>query len=217
VKLQRRWVVFYFVLMVLFFLGMVYWPYVYSQVLIPISTAVWLLLRLFVLSIGQLYYWIALILGMILLLYQVLSGNQVEMESEPTPFPNETVSSIQMWRRIYMTGDALSADDRTIKQQMAHMLVALHANRLHIPPDFKLYDALRRGDIPLPPRIRDMAFHEEPPQKVPPLKRFVLAARSKPAQWYRHATGQDKAEHYRMIDEMLTYLETSLEINNDSK
>lgn len=216
-NLRLRWIIAGFVLLVILFLGMVNWPYVYSQILVPIATTVWLLLRLFVLSIGQQYYWTALIFVLLLVLYRVLPRYQMETESTTTPLINETVSSIYMWRRLYMPGDNLDSDDRAIKQQMAHMLVVLHANRLHTQPDFRLFDSLRRGEIPLPPQIHEMAFHEESTLKVPPLKRLIRAVRTRPAQWYRHATGQDKAEHYRMIDEMLTYLETSLEIKNDSQ
>ncbi len=216
-NIGRRWIVAGFVLLVILFLGLINWPYVYGQILMPLATTVWLLLRLFVLSIGQQYYWTALVILALLIAFRLLPRIQMESDLEHAPLSNETVNSIWMWRRLYVPGDTLVSDDRVIQQQMSHMLVALHACRLHVQPDFQLYDALRKGDIPLPKQIHDMAFHEEPTAKVHPLKRLIRAARARPVKWIRHATGQDKVEHYRMIDEMLTYLETSLEMNNDSE
>jgi hypothetical protein len=214
-KPSQRWALFGFILLVFLFLGLVFWQFVFYNILQPVSLVIWLLLRICVLSIGQQYYWVILIFVAMVFLVRLLPRGQMEMQPDEIEIASETLTSINTWRRMYIPGDDLESDDRIIRREFARMLAVLYATRLHTEPDFKLYDALRRGDIPLPAHIHDLAFFEVPPPQKSSLRRSIQSMRNIPHKWIRRWTGQEKAEHYRMIEEMLSYFESSLEMNND--
>jgi hypothetical protein len=76
---------------------------------------------------------------------------------------------------------------------------------------------LQQGKIPLPENIHNFLFPQEPPVSDGPLKKFFQSVRETPRGWIRRWTGQGKAEHFQMINEVLNFMETSLEINNDAR
>ena len=60
-KFSRRTIVFLYILLVILVGGILFWPFIVSEIINPVSMVVWLFLRLFVLSIAQKYYWTAII------------------------------------------------------------------------------------------------------------------------------------------------------------
>lgn len=214
-KINQRWAIFGYILLIFLFLGLVFWPFVYNNILQPFALVIWFLLRIFILSIGQQYYWVLLIFLVLAFVFRLLPHIHLETQPENVEIISETLNSIHTWRRMYIPGDDPESDDRAIRREFARMLTTLHATKLHTQPDFKFYDAIRRGDIPVPDVIHRLAFFEDPPPQKPSVRRFFQSIQHSLRKWLRRWTGQEKAEHYRMIDEMLSYLESSLEMNND--
>ena len=104
-KSSRRLVIFIFLLVILF-VGLLNWPFVLNEIIQPISLVVWLLLRVFVLSIDQQYYWWALILvADCIFLYRLLPHDQSENSSEEVWKSNETIPTIEHWRLLFVPGE----------------------------------------------------------------------------------------------------------------
>ncbi len=213
---SRRLIIVVFSLLVILFVGLLFWPFVLNDIITPISQVIWILLRLFVLSIGQQYYWAAIIVVASLFLYRRLAPPPHPIiQLEDSEDPNATMRNIDRWRSLFTLIDRHVQEDKILRKNLAHLLLSLYATKQHIPADFRLYDALQEGEIPIPEQIHAVLFPEEPQQVGHSFTKLAHSLRNIPRKWIRHWTGQETAEDYRMLDEILCFMETSLEMKND--
>jgi hypothetical protein len=214
---RPRWlIVAVFSLLSILFVGLLFWPFILNEIIEPISLAVWILLRIFVLSIDQKYYWVAVIFITSLFLYRHLAPPPLStIQSEDDQNSNATMGALGYWRNLFVLIDRHIQDDKILKKNLARLLLSLYATKQHTSADFRLYDALQRGEIPIPEQIHAVLFSEEPQQAGHSFKKLAQSIGNIPRKWMRHWTGQDTAEHYRILDEILCFMETSLEIKND--
>jgi hypothetical protein len=127
--------------------------------------------------------------------------------------------TLDYWRNLFNLIDQHVQDDKMLKKELARLLLSLYATKQHTSADFRLYDALQQGEIPLPEQIHAFLFPEEPQPVghsfIMNIRKLVQSIRNTPRKWLRRWTGQETAERYRMIDETLCFMETSLEMKND--
>jgi hypothetical protein len=218
VNVSRRLVVIVFFLLAILFVGMIFWPFILNEIIAPTSLTVWVLLRIFVLSIDQKYFWVGIILVTSFILYRIL------LPRIPPPIqtydfhkPNETMRSIDYWHRLFIVIDKKVQDEKTIKKELAYLLLRLYTTKQRALTGFRLYDALQNGQIPLPENIHTFLFAEEPQGSERSVKAFLQSIQKTPLKWIRRWTGQEMAEHYRMIDEVIGFIETSMEIKNEQR
>lgn len=196
--------------------GILFWPFIFNEIIRPTALVVWVLLRVFILSIDQSFFWAVIVLvTAFLLLRRLLISPQPTTQSTDFQRPNATIENIQYWNGLLAASARNTQDDRTTKKELAHLLLQLYATKKRTPADFRLYDALHQGEIPLPEHIHTFLFPPERQQAERPLKRFLQSIRQTPPKWIRRWTGQDKAEYFQMVNEVLAFAETSLEINDD--
>jgi hypothetical protein len=220
VRLPRALVIGGFFLLVILFAGLLFWPFVLNEIIRPTSLAVWVLVRIFVLSVDQEYYWLAIVFIAAIFLYlRLLSPPNPIIESEDSRHFNETLRALDYWRSLFNITDQRVQDDEMLKKELARLLLSLYATKRRTRADFRLYDALQQGKIPLPEQIHVFLFPEEPQtvgrSLIANTRRLVQSVRNTPRKWIRRWRGQEAAEHHRMIDEMLYFMETSLEMKND--
>jgi hypothetical protein len=215
VNISKRLVVFGFFALVILIVGVLFWPLILSEVVMPISLVVWLLLRLFVLSIDQQYYWAAIIFVVVFFIYRLFPSAEPVIQSDDFQDLNVTIRAIGTWRSLFTVIGYEVPDKRALRQELINLLLSLYATKLRTSVDFRLYDALQKGEIPIPKHIHDFLFLEEPRKVKMSFKRLIQSIQSAPRRWIRRWTGQEVAEHYRMVDEVLDYLEESLEMKND--
>jgi hypothetical protein len=146
----------------------------------------------------------------------MLRQTQTQLPSQASFETNSTITNISYWRGLFLYSRQDVLEDKNLKRQLTHLLTALYALRQGASNDFRMYDALQQGTIPLPENIHTFLFPPEPVSGGP-LKKFLQTIRKTPRRWIRQWTGQEKAEHYHMIDDVLNFIETSLEINNDDR
>ena len=211
-----RWLAVFALFLIILLAGILFWPFIFNEIIRPIALVVWILLRVFVLSIDQRFYWAIIILvAAFLLLRRLLSSPQPTMQSTDFQRPNVTIKSIHHWYRLLAVSTRNAHDDRTIKKELAQLLLLLFATKKRTAADYRLYDALRQGEIPLPEHIHTFLFPGEPQEAGRPIKRFLQSIRRTPKKWIRRWTGQEKAEYHQMINEVLGFVEASLEIKDD--
>lgn len=211
-----RWLAVFALFLIILLAGLLFWPFIFNEIISPIALVVWILLRVFVLSIDQRFYWAIIILvSAFLLLRRLLSSLQAPMQSADFEGPNVTIKSIRHWYSLLAVSPRNAYDDRTIKKELAQLLLLLFATKKRTAADYRLYDALRQGEIPLPEHIHTFLFPGEPPEAGRPIKRFLQSIRRTPKKWLRRWTGREKAEYHQMIDEVLGFVEASLEIKDD--
>jgi len=213
---SRRLVIVVFFLLMILFVGLLFWPFILNEIIMPTSLVVWTLLRVFVLSIDQKYYWVAIILITSFFLYRRLPlSPQPAVQSEDAQHSNATIKTINHWRSLFNPMDQHVQVNKILKKNLARLLLSFYATKQHTSADFRLYDALQQGQIPLPERIHAFLFSEEPQPAGRSFKKLVQSIGNIPRTWIRRWTGQETAEHYRMVDEILCFMETSLEMKND--
>jgi hypothetical protein len=214
-KFSRRTVTSIFLIITILLFGMLFWPFILKGIIEPISLVTWLLLRIFVLSIDQRYYWGAIIFVVMVLLFRLLLQDQTVTQSENYPDSNAAIKNIGYWNSLFTLTRYDSRDQETLKRELIHLLLSLYASKQRTSTSFILYDALQSGELPLPKHIHSFLFFDEPKKSKWSLNEFMKSLRAAPRKWVRRWTGQDIAEHYRMIDEILNFMETSMEMKND--
>jgi Ca2+/Na+ antiporter len=220
VRLSRALVIGGFFLLVILFVGLLFWPFILNEIIMPTSLAVWVLVRIFVLSVAQEYYWVAIVFIAAIFLYlRFLPPSHPTIQSEDAQHLNETMRTLDYWRSLFNLIDQRVQDDEMLKKELARLLLSFYATKQHTLADFRLYDALQQGEIPLPEQMHAFLFPEEPQPVgrsfITNIRRLVQSIRNTPRKWIRRWTGQETAERYRMIDETLCFMETSLEMKND--
>lgn len=214
-KLSRRMLIGFSFIALLLLAGILFWPFTYNEIIKPIALVAWVLLRIYVLSIDQHIYWTVIILLALVFLYRLLSPGLAIPPSEEMLESNETINTLGYWRTRFNLNDATPTDEKALRRELTHLLASHYASKSHMETSFGIFDALQRGEIPLPEHIRDFLFPEKAPVAGHPIKRLLQSIRNAPLKWIRRWTGEERAKQYRMIDEVLRYLETSLEIKNE--
>jgi hypothetical protein len=108
-----------------------------------------------------------------------------------------------------------SRDQETLKRELIHLLLSLYASKQRTSTSFLLYEALQKGELPLPEHIRTFLFPDEPKESKWSFNKLMQSFRTAAQKWMQRWTGQEIADHYRMIDEVLSFMETSMEMKND--
>jgi hypothetical protein len=216
-KNRSKWFVLAFLIVALVsFLGLLFWPFVLNNIIQPIALVLWLLIRILVLGIHQKYIWYGVIFAAVLLLLRILRQRQSQLPSRASFETNTTITTIGYWRGLLLYKGQDILEDNALKRQLAHLMTALYALKQGASNDFRMYDDLQQGTIPLPGNIHAFLFPPEPVSGGP-LKKYFQSIQKTPRRWIRKWTGQEKAEHHKMIDEVLNFIETSLEINSDDR
>lgn len=210
-KISRRVAISFFSGAVILFVGLLFWPFILNEIIKPAALVAWLLLRMFVLSIDQRFYWIATILVVLVLLYRLVSRGQTTNPPEEFLDSNEIIRTIGYWRSRFLLFNTSIHDDKALKKELFHLLVSHYASRQNTLTNYEIFDAFQRGEIPLPEHIRTIFFPEESQESRQPIKKLLRSIQKTPRTWIRKWTGQEAAEHYRTIDEVLKFMETSQE------
>jgi hypothetical protein len=212
VNVSRRLVVIIFVVLACLFTGLVFWPFILTEIIRPISIVVWLLLRVSVLAIDQKYYWGALIFVMMFCLYRLLPPGQPATYPEFSESSNATLKSIGYWRNIFFLTGHENYDSQNLKRELIRLVITHYATKQSTTANFEIYEALQRKELPLPEQLHAYLFTVEPQSSGRSLKERLQTLANAPQKWLRSVSGQEAAEHKRMINEVLVFLETALEI-----
>ena len=214
-KISRRVVGIILFGSILLLVGLIFSSFILKNIIEPTSLATWVLLRIFVLSIDQKYYWGAIIFAVAVFLFRLLPQDQTVVQPQYFPDSNATIKTIEYWRILFTLTADNSHDEETLKRELIHLLLSLYASKQRVSTNFTLYDALKRGEVPLPEHIHAFLFPDNSKKSERSLNKFIQSIRSAPRKWMRRWTGQETAERYRMIDETLSFIEKSMEMKND--
>ena len=209
---SKRLVVLFLVAAIVLFIGMLYWPFILKNIVEPTALAVWLLLRILVLSIDQKYFWYAAILIAIVFLFRLLPRGEPVSQSDSQLQAKAMIANIGYWRVLFTYNGQDVRNEKTLKRQLIQLLTSFYASKQGTTNNFRIYDALQQGELPLREHIHAFLFSEEPQQSVGPINKLIQSLRRTPRKWIRQWTGQERVEHYHMIDEVLDFLETPLEM-----
>ncbi len=219
--LHRRYALFLaggvFLLLVLMFQ-----QFLIANLVLPVATVVWALLRIFVLSIDQRVYWWILI-GILVLAPLIRElRNPAPSHSERLSRANLWLERVDSWRGSILANVQETGDSSMIKHNLAWLLTSLYATGQQKSADYEIKMALQQGEMGIPDSLH--AFLWPPPRPARPpffkdpvgfARHTVRSLRNASALRIRRWTGREAAEYYRAIELALAHMETSLEIHDD--
>jgi hypothetical protein len=214
-KIPRWIVVSFLAAATALFIGMLFWPFILNSFIEPTALVVWLLLRILILSVDQEYFWSIMILVAVIFLFRFPPRQQPNPQPVDFPETNAAIKRIGYWHTLFTYNGRNVQEDKTLRRELIYLLTSYYASKQRIANNFGIYEALQQGEIPLPENIHTYLFPQEAPESGGLIKKFLQSFRTTPRKWIYQWSGQAKAEQERMIDEVLNFLETSLEIKND--
>ena len=214
---SQRIVIFILFLLAILFVSLYFWPLVLNEILTPLALTAWLFLRIFVLSIDQKYYWGALFLGaMVALFWHLLQYSDEEELVSPTE-TNLTLKDIEFWRSFFTLYSHDNKEQHFIKRELVRIMVSMYASKHGVVANYLVMESLKKREIPLPEQIYTFLFIDDQVQSKRSLLQQIIWVWQAPWRWMDDHSGRKSAEFYRMIDEVLTYMETSMEIKDDDQ
>ena len=182
-------------------LGLLFPQFFLTEVLLPASTVVWLLLRLLILSIDQEVYWWCLVAAVVLVAVVRLMPS---LSVPPGSVAARPADDVDRWRSSILVNIRSSADVDTFRRDMAWMLTEMYSSHGG-PAPYEIREELAAGRIPLPPSVHAFLFPSRRPQSA------VAALRT----WSDRRTGKETARYLRAVDDVLTFMETTLEMTHE--
>ena len=192
-------------------LSVLAWPWLYAGVVQPAALVAWLLLRTLVLSVHQAVYWTAVAAAVPVLLFLLIQRRAGPGHLDRIPEPAGRPHPVEGWRVLIEQAAAGEAPAPIFGWSgFVHLTVALRAQERRVAPDYRLHDALRAGQSPLPPEVQAFLFPGARPQPGgwSLLRRIGDGARRA----LRRLSGRERADRLRSISQLLSFLEASLEM-----
>jgi len=213
-KLSRRITLIVLILGLLFFLVILFRSFILENFVRPVSLMFWMGLRVLQ-SIDQNVIWgLVLFFAVILLLLRLGSEPATFDRTEP-PATNTTLENVKYWRTAIMVTHDEITELNVLKRYLGKMLASAYAVKQPGSANLEIYNALKQRSIPLPEPVYAFLFPDAPPAARRSFRRFLAAIRDFPKKWSRRWSGRDVQEYYETIEEVLAYIETTLEIKHD--
>jgi hypothetical protein len=216
-KHPRRSVLILLLLALGLLLAFLFRSFLLENLVRPVALVLWLIWRV-LLSFNQRVVWSLLIFAA--LFYVSIRFSQHGLaDSKPAPAPDShlTLANIEYWRTFVSLTASEKARVNVLKQNLVEMLVSMYVPSQPKTPYWEVSEALRQRQIPLPENVYTFLFPPGPPAGRPTFQQVLQNLWRLPARWSRQWSGRAEAEYYRSIDEVLKFMETSLEIEHDHK
>ncbi len=201
----HRLALFIFVLGAILFLGLAFSGWVFPNIVQPVAQTIWLFLRIFILSVDQVYYWNLLLIAVVIWVLYRFIRRKSPVAPEGTFIRNEAISNLRNWQAA-LAYSRQGGSDRDITRSRLLQLVISHfaasqpgRNWIDIQQD------LEGRRLALPDSVYDFFFPSAAANtQNPSLAAISLAFR----RWYRRISGQEEATFNRMLDELVDFMKT---------
>ncbi len=223
IRTRRRVLISFGVVVACLIAGLVFWPTLLTNVIQPVATVVWLMLRLFILSIDQLVYWWLLVAAIVIYLtYRLLRLSSAPAAPGEAFETGSPLDPVVLWQASIQAGVQQNGES-PVKRRLTWLLSNTYASRQQAGPSYQIREAFEQRQIPIPDPIYEFLFPDSGTQVKYSLLKDPLRAtgqaltnvRRKVRIGLRRWNGREKADYYRAIDEVLSMMESSLEIPHD--
>ncbi len=210
---NRRIALIGLILGLLLCLGILFRAFIFENIVQPISLLIWIFQRV-VSAVDQNIYWgILLFAGLIFLLLR-LGRTPTVSEQEPPPDTFSALENIRYWRTAIMVTRSEITEVNVLKRYLGKMLATAYAVNAPGRVNLEIYNALKLRQIPLPEPVYAFLFPGALPESGGSFKQFLQNIRQAPQRWVRHWSGRDLEDYYRSIEEVLAYIESTLEMKH---
>ncbi len=198
----------------LFALLVIVFPtFILDNFVTPIALVLWLFWRI-LLSADQNIYWGLLILWAGIYAFARLSRlaqESIAGEQTSPPDTNAALEHVNYWRMsIHLTRDEIEKFN-SLKRNLNKILITLYASRQPDIAPFEIHAALKQRRIPLPEPVYAFLFPAEPSGARRSFRQILHTLKQIPGRRVRRWTGQDVAEYYQSIEDVIRFMESALE------
>jgi hypothetical protein len=216
-KNHRRMVLILLLLGLFLLLAFLYRAFLLENFVKPVALVFWLVWRV-LLSFDQRVIWsLLIILAIIYVVLRMARQGMSETNSPLVPDSPLTLINIEYWRSFIMFNANNKFHDNILRQNLVQMLVTMYTSRQPDTPLWEIAEAFRLRQIPLPDNIYSFLFPPVPLTGRPPFRQMLQNLRHLPARAGYLWSGRTEAGYYRSLDEVLNFMESSLEINHADK
>ena len=213
-KITKRTSLVIILLGLVLLLGILFRSFILDNFVRPVALVFWLFWRI-VLSVDQKIYWYLLILSALVYALFQLAEELAGIKLTPPPNSFLILDNINYWRTfIQLTGDEIKKPN-ILKRSLIEMLVTMYTSRQPEARQWEVEEALLQRQIPLPEHVYAFLFKAEPSGGRRSFQQILQTIWSTPGKWVRRWTGRDAAKYYQAIEEVLTFMESSMEIKHD--
>ncbi len=215
-KNRRRISLILLILGLLLCLGILFRTFLFENFIQPVTLMIWVLLRVLS-AVDQNIYWGGLLFaGLIFLLLRL---GRTPSVNEPEP-PSDTFSAlenIRYWRTAIVVTRSEITEVNVLKRYLGKMLATAYSVNEPGRPNLEIYNALKLRQIPLPEPVYAFLFPGALPAPGGSFRQFLQNIRQAPQRLARQWSGRDLEDYYRSIEEVLAYIESTLEVKNDDE
>jgi hypothetical protein len=206
-------------LLVLFFPGIVL-----AGILLPAATALWIVLRIFVLSVHQQVFWWGVIALSVIAAFRGVFRTSALDHRVMVSVSNPARDRTGIWRDSILLNVRADADKDSFRRDLMWLFTTLYSSRHEGEAKYQVREAILDHRITIPESVFDFLFYAPPPSPhrsfvrhpVEYLRVKIESSMRGFQKWVRRRTGSDTSDYVRGIDEVLTFMETSLEMRHEN-
>jgi hypothetical protein len=212
--LSRRAALLLLLLGLALLLGFFFRTFLLENLIRPVALVVLLFQRV-VQSVDQHVYWYILIASAVIYLFIRFALTLTAPPPETPVESNVTLDSINQWRVLIPLADEAADRPNILKQNLGRILTTIYSSREPDTVQWEVDEALRVRRIALPESIHAFLFPAALVEESSPFRRILRAIRRAPQTLVRRWTGRDADEYYRSVEEVIRYMEFSMEKKHD--
>ncbi len=200
-----RFALFIFILGTILFLGLVFSAWVVPNVVQPGAETIWLFLRVFILSVDQVYYWNLLSIVVAIWVIYRLTRRKPPVPLEEDTVENEATGNLKSWQEALVLSKHDHSERNIARDKLLQLLISHYASRQQSPNALDIRQDLEGRRLSLPDSVYNFLF---PSESQRPIKPSIRAPYHAVRRWYCRISGQEEAVFNKMIDELIDFMKT---------
>ncbi len=221
-KSRVRYLLLFVFLGILLLLGLIFPQFVLAAILLPAATAVWLLLRIFVLSIHQQIFWWGVIVLAAFALFGALYPRSAVISRIPAADSSPSRDRVSVWRDSILLHLLAEVKEDSFTRDLTWLFTSLYSSQGKAK--YQIRDEILEHRIPIPESIYAFLFSSLRPapkrsfvkHPVERLNEISESLTRAVQSWIHKRTGRETSDRVRAIDDVLNFMEISLEMRQEN-
>lgn len=219
-KISPRLSLLLLLLLLLLCLGVLFRASLYEFVVQPVAILFMVLWRI-IRSVHQGVYWGILLFSAAFyasywFFFRRLQRPSDSEEVRPSG-SNVTLENVRYWRTMILATQDEIEKSNILRRELREMLASMLAARQPGSTTVETYHALRQHKMPLPEDIYSFLFPDESPVPARSFLQTLRAIWQSPRRWLGKWKDRQVAEYLRSIEQVIDYMESFMEIKNDTE
>ncbi len=213
-KISRRTALVILTLGLVLLVGIIFRQFILDVFVTPLAVVFWLFWRLAI-TVDQAIYWGFLILAILAYLAVNSQSHNENIEQSDGSAINAVLENVKYWQMaIGLNFDDLDRPN-ILKSNLGKLLATVYTLKQPGTTFMEIYEQLKSRQLDVPEKICAFLFPETKIGGRRPIMQVLRSLVQAPARWLRHWSGRDVAEYNQMIAEVITFMESLMEMDHD--